>query len=135
MHPAGFFIFSLMDKKAKEHFEKAENQLKQANNELFKPKEDVVSFIVCKNSLFAIENYLKGYLTHRGFETKSDETLDHLLERCRLLDSRFNQINIDTIDCSMDHRNDKFCEDIDKVSSCFNSADSLDTFLRKQRII
>jgi len=129
------FYFSLMDKKAEDHFEKAAKQLNEANNELYKPKEDVVSFIVCKNSLFAIENYLKGYLAHRGFETKSDETLDHLLERCRLLDSKFNQISIDTIDCSMDHKNDKFCEDIDKVSSCFNSADSLDTFLRKQQII
>lgn len=131
----GVFYFLIMDEKAKQHFEKAANQLNEANTELYKPKEDVVSFLVCKNSLFAIENYLKGYLVHRGFETKSDETLDHLLERCRLLDSRFNQINIDTIDCSMDHKNDKFCEDIDKVSSCFNSADSLDTFLRKQRII
>ncbi len=124
-----------MDKKAEDHFEKATKQLNEANNELYKPKEDVVSFIVCKNSLFAIENYLKGYLAYRGFETKSDETLDHLLERCRLLDSKFNQISIDTIDCSMDQKNDKFCEDIDKVSSCFNSADSLDTFLRKQQII
>ena len=129
------FIFFLMDQKAKDHFEKAENQLSEANKELYKPSEDVVSFLVCKNSLFAIENYLKGYLALRGFETKSEETLDHLLERCRLLNNKFNQISIDTIDCSMDHKANKFCEDINKVSSCFNTADSLDSFLRKQQII
>lgn len=131
----GVLISHIMDEKAKEYFEKATNHLNEANKELYKPIEDVVSFQVCKNSLYAIENYFKGYLAQRGFETKSGETLDHLLKRCRLVDKKFNQININTIDCSADHRNNKFCEEINKVSSCFNAADNLDSFLRKQQII
>ena len=124
-----------MDKKAEDHFKKAASQLDQANQELFKPNEDVVSFLVCKNSIHAIENQLKGFLTQRGFETNEDESLDHLLERCRLLDKRFNQVNLEAIDCSSNHLHDKFCDDVDKVSNCFKAADQLDTFLRQQKII
>ena len=124
-----------MNDKSKEHFEKAQKQLSDADQELYKPMEDVVSFLVCKNSRFAIENYLKGYLIQRGFETKSEETLDHLLKRCRLLNKKFNHINIDTIDCSIDQNSTKYCDDINKVKSCFDAANHLDSFLRSQNII
>ena len=72
-----------MDEKAKNHFENAKDHLKDANYELFKPEEDVVSYLVCKNSQSAIQNYLKGYLTARGFETNENETIQSLLNRCK----------------------------------------------------
>lgn len=128
----GFFI---MDPKADKQFKKAADQLKQASEELFKPNEDVVSFLVCKNSVKSIENHLKGFLTQRGFETNDQESLDHLLERCRLLDKRFHQVNFEAIDCSANHNHDKFCDEVEKVSSCFQAADQLDSFLRMQKII
>jgi len=124
-----------MDQKANNHFEKAGGQLKKANDELYKPQEDIVSFLVCKNTLFAIENYLKGYLSKRGYETKNEASLDLLLERCRLLDKKFNQIDLSVIDCSSDHQNHTFCEDAKKVNSCFEKADQLDNLLRGMGII
>lgn len=124
-----------MDKKAQDHFEKAKKQLREANEGLFKPKEDVVTYQVCKNSLFSIENYLKGYLTKRGFETTSTESLDQLLERCRLLDKKFNQINLNVIDCSNNPDHNRYCEDVDKVSACFQTADQLENFLISKKII
>jgi len=124
-----------MDEKAKNHFEKAGDQLKKANEELYKPQEDIVSLLVCKNTLFAIENYLKGYLSNRGYETKNEESLDLLLERCRLLDKKFNQIDLSVIDCSSDHQNHNFCDDANKVNSCFKKADQLDNLLRGMGII
>ena len=51
-----------MKKRAIQQFEIAKNKLNNANEELFKPEEDVVSYLVCKNSQYAIEAYLKGYL-------------------------------------------------------------------------
>jgi len=124
-----------MDQKAKNHFDKADDLLRKANEELYKPQEDIVSFLVCKNTLFAIENYLKGYLSKRGYETKNEASLDLLLERCRLLDKKFNQINLSVIDCSTDHQNHTFCEDAHKVNSCFEKADQLDTLLRGMGIL
>ncbi|NOQ91177.1 MAG: HEPN domain-containing protein [Flavobacteriaceae bacterium] len=124
-----------MDEKSKIHFNTAKENLKGANEELFKPEEDVVSYLVCKNSQQAIENYLKGYLTLRGFETNENETLQSLLDRCKSLDSKFNQVDIETIDCKAHKMDSRYCQDVSKVSSCFDTADNLDTFLRKLKII
>ena len=124
-----------MDKKANDHFEKAKKQLQEANEGLFKPKEDVVTFQVCKNSLLSIENYLKGYLSKRGFETKESESLDQLLERCRLLDRKFCQIDLNVIDCSNNPDHNRYCEDVDKVNACFQTADQLENFFISKRII
>jgi len=131
---SGFLIF-IMDQKARDHFEKASKQLQNANEELFKPEEDVVSFLVCKNTLSAIENYLKGYLSKRGFNTNNNESLDQLLERCQMLDKKFNKLNLNVIDCSSQPDHNRYCEDVNKVSSCFQIADDLDTFLRKQGVV
>jgi len=124
-----------MDQKAKDNFKKAKQQLRTANEELYKPKEDVVSFLVCKNSLNAIENYLKGYLSKRGFDTKGSDSLDLLLERCRLLDRKFQQIDLSVIDCSANPDHNRFCENVEKVSACFQTADQLENFFIKQGII
>ena len=124
-----------MKEKAQKHFNKAQEQLHIANEELFKPEEDVVSYLVCKNSQNAIENYLKGFLTLRGFTTNENETIENLIERCKSLDNKFNQVDISTIDCRSHKIDSSFCQDVNKVSSCFDTADSLDTFLRKLKVI
>ena len=51
-----------MGTKSKDHFASAQEKLNEAKKELFRPEEDLVSYLVCKNSQHAIENYLKGYL-------------------------------------------------------------------------
>ena len=124
-----------MGKKAIHQFDLAKNKLKIANEELFKPEEDVVSYLVCKNSQYAIEAYLKGYLNHRGFETHDKETLEGLYERCISLDTKFNKIEIGVIDCRASTIDSHYCTDVNKVSSCFDTADSLDTLLRQLEII
>jgi HEPN domain-containing protein len=121
--------------KAKDHFKIAKENLKNANDELFKPEEDVVSYLVCKNSQFAIENFLKGYLTLRGFETNENETLESLLDRCKLLDNKFNNVDINTIECRTNNIDSRYCQEVKKVSSCYDVADGLDTFLRKLKVI
>lgn len=88
-----------MDEIHKIHFSNAKEQLRIANEELFKPKEDVVTYLVCKNSQGAIENNLKGYLTLRGFETHENESLEGLLNRCISLNPRFKNIDLNVIDC------------------------------------
>lgn len=51
-----------MENEAIKFFVNAAQKLNQANKELFKPEEDIVTYLVCKNSQYAVENYLKGYL-------------------------------------------------------------------------
>ena len=117
--------------KPSERFQKAQEKLHEAGDELCKPHEDVVAFVVCKNSVSAIENYLKGYLNTRGFETSDQESLEHLLNRCRMLDKRFNTVDIQAIDCKSKVGHNDYCDSVEKVSSCYYAADELDTFLRR----
>ena len=124
-----------MEKKAQHQFDLAKNKLKIANEELFKPEEDVVSYLVCKNSQYAIEAYLKGYLNHRGFETHDKETLEGLLERCKSLDPKFAKFELGVLDCKNSTIDSRYCQEVSKVSSCFDTADKLDTLLRQLEIV
>ena len=124
-----------MDKKQKIHFEDAQEKLQVANKELFKPEEDVVTYLVCKNSQSAIEAFLKGYINHCGFVTHENETLEGLLDRCIALDGKFRKINLSVIDCKASKIDSRYCSDVSKVSSCFAAADSLDTLLRQMKIL
>lgn len=124
-----------MDEKHKSHFNKAKEQLHIANEELFKPKEDVVTYLVCKNSQHAIENNLKGYLTLRGFETHDKESIEGLLNRCISLNAKFKQIDLNVIDCKANKIDSRYCNEVSKVSTCFETADNLDTFLKQLNIV
>ena len=54
-----------MEDKAKSLYETAIQKLKEANDELCRPAEDVVAFMVCQNSHIAIDNYLKGFFNRK----------------------------------------------------------------------
>ena len=84
---------------------------------------------------YDVKLVLKGYLTLRGFETNGNETLQSLLDRCKSLDNKFNQVDIELIDCRANKIDSRYCQDINKVTSCFDTADNLDTFLRRLKII
>ena len=124
-----------MDEKQRNNFESAKEKLDLANKELFKPEDDVVSYSVCKNSQYAIEAYLKGYIKHCGFTTHDNETMEGLLNRCIELDGKFRKIDLNVIDCKASKIDSRYCTDVSKVSSCFDAADSLDTLLRQMKII
>ena len=124
-----------MEKSKETHFNKAKEKLEVANQELFKPNEDVVSYSVCKNSQIAIEGFLKGYLNHRGFVTHDEEHLEGLLKRCRALEPKFNRIDMSVIDCKATKTDSRYCSDVSKVSACFDVADNLDTLLRQIKVL
>lgn len=124
-----------MDKKAKQYFSKGSLKLHEADEELYKPEEDVISLVICRSTKGSIENYLKGFLTLRGFDIKEDQTLADLMERCRMLDSKFRRINIEEIDCRNVKNPNLHCEEIEKFGACYEVADQLDTLLREKGII
>ena len=102
---------------------------------MYKPEEDIVSLVVCRGTLGSIENYLKGFLALRGFETRNDENVGDLMERCRMLDKKFNGIRIEAIDCRNQTDSDLHCEEIEKLGACYQVADQLDTLMRKKGIL
>ncbi|ALJ05890.1 hypothetical protein APS56_12450 [Pseudalgibacter alginicilyticus] len=124
-----------MENDAYKYLVDAAQKLNQADKELFKPEEDIVTYLVCKNSQFAIENYLRGYLTKKGIETFKYKTIDSLYEQCKKINKGFEKVNLSDFNCKNQDTDTKFCNDISKVSKCYEIANNLDTFLRKEKVI
>jgi len=124
-----------MNDKAKKLFDDAIEKLNEANEELFRPEEDIVSMVVCKNSQFAVENYLKGFLLQNGVDPSNFKTIDSLYEKCKSINKNFEKVNLSDFECKSHKMDSRYCNEVSKVSNCFNIADSLDTFLRKEQII
>lgn len=124
-----------MKAKDNKFFDHAVEKLNEANLELYRPEEDIVSFLVCKNSQYAIENYLKGYLLQQGFEPGNYKTIEVLFEECKKINKNFERVDLSNFDCKTQSMNERSCDEISKVSNCFKIAESLDIFLRKEKII
>ncbi len=123
--------------KAKDNnfFDHAIEKLNEANQELYRPEEDMVSFLVCKNSQYAIENYLKGYLLQQGVEPGNYKTIDVLFEECKKFDKNFEKVDLSDFDCKSQSMDERSCNEISKVSNCLKIAENLDNFLRIEKII
>ncbi|GGK45528.1 MULTISPECIES: HEPN domain-containing protein [Flavobacteriaceae] len=120
-----------MKSRSSAFFKEATKNLQLAKNELFKPSEDIVTYSICKNAQFAIENYLKGFLINNEVEIVKNETIATLYNKCIAIDKNFKNIDINTIGCK-DHAIDsRYCSEINSVSACFDTADNIDTYLRK----
>ena len=124
-----------MKYKATKLFDLAIEKLNEANKELKKPKEDVVTYAVCKNAQYAIENYLKGFLLTNGVDPGNLKTIESLYEACKKINSKFEQVDLSEFNCKSGNLDSRYCSEVSKVSSCFDAADYLDTLLRREKII
>ncbi len=124
-----------MATKSKDHFATAQEKLNEAKKELFRPEEDIVSYLVCKNSQHAIENYLKGYLLKNGVDVEDCNTIDSLYNQCLVINKNFEKVDLSDFQCKGHDINSRYCTEIPIVTNCFDAADNLDTFLRKEKII
>ena len=124
-----------MGTKSKDHFAAALEKLNEAKKELFRPEEDIVSYLVCKNSQHAIENYLKGYLLKNGVDVEDCNTIDSLYNQCLVINKNFDKVDLSDFQCKGHDINSRYCTEIPKLTNCFDGADNLDTFWRKEKII
>lgn len=124
-----------MKNRAFELFDEAILKLKEANNELCRPEEDVVTSLVCSNAHSAILNYLKGFLVLNSINPDPDASIDRLYEQCKGINSHFEEVHLSGFECNAHKEDSRFCNESSKFSRCFDIADSLDTFLRRERIL
>ncbi|WP_457617277.1 HEPN domain-containing protein [Lutibacter sp.] len=124
-----------MESRSELFFKEAEKKLTIAKEELFKPAEDIVSYSVCKNSQFAIENFLKGFLIKNEVKLDKKETIATLYEKCIAVDKGFKDVEMSAIGCRNHTIDSRYCSEINSVSACFDTADNLDTFLRRSKIL
>lgn len=124
-----------MEAKSNKFFDHAIKKLNEANQELFRPEEDMVSFLVCNNSQYAIENYLKGYLLQNGVPPDNYKSIEVLFEECKAINKNFEKVDLTFFECKTHSTNSRNCNEAAKVSKCLQIAENLDTFLRKEKII
>ena len=116
-------------------FDEALEKLSQANDEFFRPEEDLVTYSVCKNAQFSIENFLKGYLMQHKIDVVGDETLDRLYEKCLNNNKNFSQLDLSALQCRSHNLNTRDCSDVPKVSKCLKIANKLEAILKQEQDI
>ncbi len=124
-----------MKERAYAFFNEAIKKVNEANEELCRPEEDVVTYSVCKNAQFAIENYLKGFLLNNGKDPSNFNTIDSLYKECKAINAKFKDIDLSDFSCKSHQIDSRYCNEVTKVSNCFDVADNLDTFFRREKII
>ncbi len=124
-----------MKNRAQALFNEAVKNVNEANNELFRPEEDVVSVLVCKKAQRATENFLRGFLLNNGVEPNVQNTLEDLYNQCKKLNSNFNKVSLTSFDCLSDKLDSKTCTELTKVNSCFSTATNLNIFLGDEKVI
>jgi HEPN domain-containing protein len=124
-----------MKTQANKLFFDAVERLNEASEELFRPEEDVVTYAICKNAQFAIENFLKGFLLKNEIDPSDYKTIEELYEQCKSINKKFEEIDLTEFGCKSHTIDSRFCNEVSKVSNCYDIADSLDTFFRREKII
>ena len=124
-----------MEKKALELFDEAVKKLHEANEELCRPEEDVVSHLVCKHSQVAIENFLKAYLLKRDVNLDKYETINSLYYKCIAVNPKFVNVDLEDFTCKHDKFQSHSCSDNNKVSRCFEMAGKMDAFLKQENLL
>ncbi|NNF81685.1 MAG: HEPN domain-containing protein [Flavobacteriaceae bacterium] len=122
-----------MNMTAKTFYEEAGKKLSQASEELYRPEEDVVTYLVCQSSHLAIENYLKGFLIQNEVNPESFSSVDEMFSECKKINSKFAEVNLEGHSFEPHTDESRYCDS--RVSRCYELANSLDTFLREERII
>ena len=78
-----------MKNRARALFSEAVKNINEANDELCRPEEDVVSVLVCKKAQRATDNFLRGFLLDHGVEPKNENTLNDLYLECKKAKPQF----------------------------------------------
>lgn len=84
----------MQDERIKTTLEHAEEYFNAAQEGLYKPEEDVVHYTVCRNAFKAVESYLTSYLIQHGKDIHSSMSIEEMIERCRGIDPKFNNLDL-----------------------------------------
>ncbi len=71
--------------------------LLKAKEELCRPDEDVVHYMVCKHAYKAIEKYLAGFLLKNGVRIHNSTSISDLLGQCRTIDPDFRKLDLNLL--------------------------------------
>lgn len=104
----------------KAEFDQADQHLAAAKSELNRPAEDVVPFMVCRSARYSLSYYLKGFLLKHQINFEEEVSVETLLEKCRVINDKFNELDLSLITFAEDH---EYSADFDEMEGCINLAE------------
>ena len=110
-------------------------ELKSAEHELNRPKEDVVTLSVCIRIRKALTAMMKLYLMDKGIKYNKNGSLNETLTCCILADKQFENIDLSAINCSNNDESEcegMHCQSTNKVSECIDVANKFKVLLLKK---
>lgn len=116
-------------------FNDALAKLQQAKEEFFRPEEDLMTYLICRNAQYSIENFLKGYLVQQEVDPEMYQSMDKLYEKCISLNRDFARVDLAAFDCKYHSLNSSECNDLPRISNCLKIATSLESFLRQEKVL
>lgn len=108
------------------YYKAAKKNLKQAEEEYYKPAEDMVLHSACKGSLLAIVDYMKGFLVEHKKELQVDDTVVSLYYKCLEVNPNFKKLDIHQLNCKCDPIGTKSCTDMLRITKCFDIAKAME---------
>ncbi len=84
----------MFDQKVKNTVDQADELFNAAKEELCRPEEDVVPYLVCRNAYKSVDKYLTAYLMHHGIEIHNSMTIDKLQNMCAEVNPKFADLDL-----------------------------------------
>jgi hypothetical protein len=100
----------------------AQELLAAAEHEDERSAEDAVTHLICTNSRLSLSNFLAGYLIRRQIAVHRPVTLARLLEQCKMLDARFDSIDLTPVHCRHEAHDKDYCLETEQVDACLRIA-------------
>lgn len=102
-----------------------------AERETERSEEDVVTHLICTNARLSLANYLGGFLVQQEVAVAQPVTLQGLLDQCRGVDARFEEIDLTPIHCRCETHDNDYCMDMGQVKECMDLAQQVRAIVMK----
>ena len=96
-----------------------------------------INLILCGRRQERLDTIQKALQRQTDVHTLNFDVSDKIavFEAIDSLPENFKTIDLDAIGCKNHTIDSRYCSEISTVSSCFDTADSIDTYLRKNKIV
>jgi hypothetical protein len=131
-----------MNKKPSELYQKADDELQRAQNELYRPAEDVVSYSACLFSRKALTNYIQAlsilYAEREGVSIGEMNTIEEWIDFSRKYSDELKEVDFSSLNCKcneiLEDESEQivFCTSVDKVHHCSELAEKVREILTNE---
>jgi hypothetical protein len=130
------------ESKPEQLFKQADEDLQRANQELYRPSGDVVTYAACQFSRLALYRFLNALAIYqsknKNIILEPDLTLEQLITFCGQHNKEINNIDFSSLHCKCNPIIDDgdneiiYCTSVQKVDYCAKLASKVQEITRKE---